>query len=162
MLTVTDNANAQGLLATYEVGISYAPASSDSDPNGELTFGGVDTSKFTGKLHSVYVFFLIRRTSAEQPVRQVYHVNPAREFLRWHRPVDFLRVRATSHTGHHGRHHRHWHNIDPHCIRLGDNQRIYIFSNAAQIIRRLQRLHCSDWSRTGRVHRLTDHHCRAV
>jgi len=51
--TVTDNAWAQGLLGNYEVGISFAPAHSASEMNGELTFGGVDPSKFTGTIDYV-------------------------------------------------------------------------------------------------------------
>ncbi|EKM51654.1 uncharacterized protein PHACADRAFT_31478 [Phanerochaete carnosa HHB-10118-sp] len=39
-----------GLLDAYEVGIAFAPPNSTSDPNGELTFGGVDSSKFNGDL----------------------------------------------------------------------------------------------------------------
>ena len=57
--TVTDNAFAQGLLASKEVGISFAPTTSTSDPNGQLTFGGVDTSKFTGPLTTVFVVFAL-------------------------------------------------------------------------------------------------------
>ncbi|KIP05511.1 hypothetical protein PHLGIDRAFT_119740 [Phlebiopsis gigantea 11061_1 CR5-6] len=51
--TVTDNAFTQGLLASKEVGISFAPTTNESDPNGQLTFGGIDTSKFTGSLTTV-------------------------------------------------------------------------------------------------------------
>ena len=53
--TVTDNAFSLGLLDTKEVGISFAPTTSLNDANGELTFGGVDTSKFDGELTFVYV-----------------------------------------------------------------------------------------------------------
>ena len=51
--TVTDNAFSQGSIGTKEVGISFAPTTSLSDPNGELTLGGIDTDKFTGPLQFV-------------------------------------------------------------------------------------------------------------
>ena len=52
--TVTDNAFSLGLLDTKEVGISFAPTSSLSDANGELTFGGIDSSKYIGDITFVY------------------------------------------------------------------------------------------------------------
>ena len=52
--TVTDNAFAQGLIDAHEVGISFAPTTSLEITNGELTFGGIDSSKFTGPLNFVY------------------------------------------------------------------------------------------------------------
>lgn len=57
--TVTDNAFTQGLLASKEVGISFAPTTNESDPNGQLTFGGIDTSKFTGSLTTVFVISIL-------------------------------------------------------------------------------------------------------
>ncbi|THH17739.1 hypothetical protein EUX98_g9068 [Antrodiella citrinella] len=48
--TVTDNAFSQGLISEDIVGISFAPTTSLSDTNGEITFGGVDASKFTGDI----------------------------------------------------------------------------------------------------------------
>ncbi|PIL28667.1 transporter [Ganoderma sinense ZZ0214-1] len=51
--TVTDNAFTQGLISAHEIGISFEPSSSLNNANGELTFGGVDTSKFTGPLNFV-------------------------------------------------------------------------------------------------------------
>ncbi len=53
--TVTDNAFTLGLIGTKEVGISLEPTTSLSVTNGELVFGGIDTSKFTGNLLSVSV-----------------------------------------------------------------------------------------------------------
>lgn len=38
--TVTDNLYTQGTIPVDAVGIYYAPTTSDSDTNGELTFGG--------------------------------------------------------------------------------------------------------------------------
>ncbi|OCH85902.1 aspartic peptidase A1 [Obba rivulosa] len=48
--TVTDNAFSQGLISAHEVGISFEPTTSESSTNGELTFGGTDSSKFTGSI----------------------------------------------------------------------------------------------------------------
>ncbi|GJE97834.1 aspartic peptidase A1 [Phanerochaete sordida] len=48
--TITDNAWALGLLDAYEVGISFEPPTNTSDANGQLTFGGVDESKFDGSI----------------------------------------------------------------------------------------------------------------
>ncbi|OCH85903.1 aspartic proteinase precursor [Obba rivulosa] len=48
--TVTDNAFSQGLISAHEVGISFEPTTSDTSTNGELTFGGTDSSKFTGSI----------------------------------------------------------------------------------------------------------------
>ncbi|KAI9070303.1 acid protease [Trametes sanguinea] len=51
--TVTDNAFTQGLIPAHEIGISFAPTQSLEATNGELTFGGIDESKFTGPLNFV-------------------------------------------------------------------------------------------------------------
>ncbi|KAI1786242.1 family A1 protease [Ganoderma leucocontextum] len=51
--TVTDNAFTQGLISAHEIGISFEPTSSLDNANGELTFGGIDTAKFTGPLNFV-------------------------------------------------------------------------------------------------------------
>ncbi|VDB86599.1 unnamed protein product [Peniophora sp. CBMAI 1063] len=48
--TVTDNLFAQGIISTEVVGVSFQPTTSDSVTNGELTFGGTDSSKFTGDI----------------------------------------------------------------------------------------------------------------
>ncbi|KAF8330520.1 aspartic peptidase domain-containing protein [Amanita rubescens] len=49
--TVTDNAFSQGLIPAHEIGISFEPTTSAMTRNGELTWGGVDPSKFIGSLH---------------------------------------------------------------------------------------------------------------
>jgi hypothetical protein len=51
--TVTDNAFTNGLISARQVGVSFEPTTSLSVTNGELSFGGADTSKFTGSLHTV-------------------------------------------------------------------------------------------------------------
>lgn len=44
--TVTDNLFSQGTIATECIGICYAPTGKNGEINGELTFGGVDDSKY--------------------------------------------------------------------------------------------------------------------
>ncbi|EIW52039.1 acid protease [Trametes versicolor FP-101664 SS1] len=51
--TVTDNAFSQGLIGAHEIGIAFAPTQSLESTNGELTFGGIDDTKFTGPLSFV-------------------------------------------------------------------------------------------------------------
>lgn len=46
--TVVDNAQNQGLLSAYEIGIYFAPAE-----NGEITFGGTDPTRYTGNISYV-------------------------------------------------------------------------------------------------------------
>lgn len=48
--TVMDNAWSQGLLKNFEIGFAFAPPDSPSDTNGEMTLGGVDSSKFIGDI----------------------------------------------------------------------------------------------------------------
>ena len=52
---MTDNLLSQGTIDTEVLAVSFEPATSDSDANGELTFGGTDSSKFTGDIAYVYV-----------------------------------------------------------------------------------------------------------
>ncbi|TBU41815.1 family A1 protease [Dichomitus squalens] len=51
--TVTENAFSQGLIPERLIGISFEPTTSADQVNGELTFGAIDPSKFTGPLHFV-------------------------------------------------------------------------------------------------------------
>ncbi|KAI0760884.1 acid protease [Trametes elegans] len=51
--TVTDNAFSQGLISAHQIGIAFAPTQSLDTTNGELSFGGIDESKFTGPLNFV-------------------------------------------------------------------------------------------------------------
>ncbi|KZT08195.1 acid protease [Laetiporus sulphureus 93-53] len=48
--TVTQNAYSQGLIDVEEIGVSFEPTTSDSDTNGVITFGGVDSSLYTGDI----------------------------------------------------------------------------------------------------------------
>lgn len=43
--TVTNNLHTQGVISTESIGVYYAPTTSESVVNGELTFGGIDASK---------------------------------------------------------------------------------------------------------------------
>ncbi|KAM6493211.1 aspartic peptidase A1 [Amanita muscaria] len=48
--TVTDNAYSQGSITADQIGISFEPTTSTSVQNGELTWGGVDSTKYTGAI----------------------------------------------------------------------------------------------------------------
>ncbi|KAG1885554.1 aspartic peptidase domain-containing protein [Suillus subluteus] len=48
--TVTDNLHKQGTIIQEVVSVLFEPATSDSDANGELTFGGPDVFKYTGDI----------------------------------------------------------------------------------------------------------------
>ncbi|KAH9837239.1 aspartic peptidase domain-containing protein [Rhodofomes roseus] len=48
--TVTDNLYSQGTISTEVLAVSFEPTTSDSVTNGELTFGGTDSSKYTGSI----------------------------------------------------------------------------------------------------------------
>ncbi|KAG2155794.1 acid protease [Suillus bovinus] len=51
--TVTDNLYAQGTISSNLLGISYEPSSTSDVANGELTFGGTDSTKYTGTLNTI-------------------------------------------------------------------------------------------------------------
>ncbi|GJE89616.1 aspartic peptidase A1 [Phanerochaete sordida] len=48
--TVTDNLLSQGTISTEVVAVSFEPTTQESVTNGELTFGGTDSTKFTGSI----------------------------------------------------------------------------------------------------------------
>ncbi|KAI0962223.1 hypothetical protein AcV7_001110 [Taiwanofungus camphoratus] len=48
--TVTDNLYSQGVIDSDIVAVSFQPTTSESDTNGELTFGGTDSSQYTGSI----------------------------------------------------------------------------------------------------------------
>ncbi|KIK55673.1 hypothetical protein GYMLUDRAFT_175162 [Collybiopsis luxurians FD-317 M1] len=58
--TVTDNLFAQGTIAQNLVAVSFAPTDAEVDNNGELTFGGTDSTKFTGEITFVMILTLCR------------------------------------------------------------------------------------------------------
>ncbi|OBZ71216.1 Polyporopepsin [Grifola frondosa] len=51
--TVTDNLFAQGTISEDSIGIFYEPTTTEGATNGELTFGGTDSTKYTGAITSV-------------------------------------------------------------------------------------------------------------
>ena len=58
---VTDNLFSQGTITSNEVSVSFEPTQQLDNVNGELTFGGTDSSKFTGAItfacvHSLWNF----------------------------------------------------------------------------------------------------------
>jgi hypothetical protein len=53
--TVTDNLFEQGTIGQKLVAMSFEPTTSLLVGNGEMTFGGVDPTKFTGEITYVYV-----------------------------------------------------------------------------------------------------------
>ncbi|OJA14484.1 hypothetical protein AZE42_06067 [Rhizopogon vesiculosus] len=48
--TVMNNALSQGLIQEEILGVSFAPATSYNDTNGALTYGGIDSSLYTGEI----------------------------------------------------------------------------------------------------------------
>ena len=52
---MTDNLFAQGIITQDLVSVSFEPTSSPEIVNGELTFGGTDSSKFSGSINFVCV-----------------------------------------------------------------------------------------------------------
>jgi hypothetical protein len=51
--TIMDNLFNQKKIPANQYALSFQPSSTKSDPNGEITFGGIDESKFTGALSYV-------------------------------------------------------------------------------------------------------------
>ncbi len=49
--TVTDTAWYSGLLDARVISIFFRPSNTIDSKNGELTFGGIDKTKFKGPLH---------------------------------------------------------------------------------------------------------------
>jgi cathepsin E len=48
--TVTDNLFSSGVISTNSIGISFNPTNSENALNGEITWGGTDSSKLTGAI----------------------------------------------------------------------------------------------------------------
>lgn len=53
--TVTNNLFEQGTIGQNLIAVSFEPTTSPFVRNGELTFGDVDATKFTGEITYVYV-----------------------------------------------------------------------------------------------------------
>jgi len=49
--TVTDNLFHQGKIQKNQVAVSFVPTNSFPTVNGELTFGGVDSTKYIGEIN---------------------------------------------------------------------------------------------------------------
>ena len=56
---VTDNLFTQGVISSNLVAVSFEPATSEQSTNGEVTFGGTDSSKFTGSISFTLVLILV-------------------------------------------------------------------------------------------------------
>jgi cathepsin E len=73
--TVTDNLFSQGLIPTNQVGISLEPATAASVTNGELTWGGTDSTKFTGSITytwvKLHVFITVLSDLVPRPITTV-------------------------------------------------------------------------------------------
>jgi cathepsin E len=48
--TVTDNLFSSGAISAHEIGISFEPSITGNDLNGEISWGGTDSTKFTGSI----------------------------------------------------------------------------------------------------------------
>ena len=55
--TVTDNLSSAGSISANTIGISFQPTTSEEVLNGELTWGGTDSSKYTGTITYMFVSF---------------------------------------------------------------------------------------------------------
>lgn len=71
--TVTDNLFSQKTTSAHSVAVSFEPTTSDAVTNGELTFGGTDSSKFTGSI----TFVPITSTS---PASEFWGINESINF----------------------------------------------------------------------------------
>ncbi|EIW53588.1 acid protease [Trametes versicolor FP-101664 SS1] len=71
--TVTDNLFSQGLITQNLVSVSFEPSQQEDNVNGELTFGGTDSSKFTGSIN----FAPLTRTS---PASEFWGINQSIRF----------------------------------------------------------------------------------
>ena len=80
--TVPDNLVAQGSISNEIIGISFEPASSQSTTNGQLTFGGVDSTKFTGDVTYTYAYSIQFLPSSARltDCRPLTRTEPAAEY----------------------------------------------------------------------------------
>ena len=79
--TVTDNLFSQGTISANEIGISFEPTDGIDVTNGELSFGGIDESKFTGPLNFVYVISDMTFPITEVKERPITTTLPAASFV---------------------------------------------------------------------------------
>ncbi|KAJ6580000.1 aspartic peptidase A1 [Mycena vulgaris] len=66
--TVTDNLFRQGTITSNEISISFEPTTQEQAVNGEITWGGTDSSKFTGNIRFTPV-------TATEPAAQFWGIN---------------------------------------------------------------------------------------
>ncbi|KAF4611714.1 hypothetical protein D9613_004262 [Agrocybe pediades] len=71
--TVTDNLFKNGVISANEIGISFEPSITGDDLNGELTWGGTDSSKLTGSIG----FIPLTTTS---PANEFWGINQSIKF----------------------------------------------------------------------------------
>jgi len=71
--TVTDNLFSQGTISAHEIAVSFEPLTQLNQLNGELTWGGTDSSKFTGSI----TFTPITSTS---PSNEFWGINESIEY----------------------------------------------------------------------------------
>ena len=77
---VTHDLFATGFIGFEMVAISFEPTVGVDDVSGELTFGGVDTSKFIGDINVAYVSLLlcvfIQIIDSQQPFYDYFTIVP--------------------------------------------------------------------------------------
>lgn len=79
--TVTQNLYTQGKISEEVVGVFFAPTTTDVSTNGELTFGGVDSTKYTGTLTYTSVFSFLFFTHLSELFQSPDHNLPCRILL---------------------------------------------------------------------------------
>lgn len=92
--TVQDNLFNQGAVKENKVGICFFPATPGNLTDGEITFGGVDSTKFNEPLSYVYGIIKVRARNHllnlfSVQTNHVYH--PCQQ-IRGYRPIYYLRV----------------------------------------------------------------------
>lgn len=111
--TVTDNLLSQGIIQTETIGISYVPSTSASNvANGELTFGGTDSTKYVCLLDSD-IFFLMKRQIYEFDQLRSHNPNVTSKQLLGYRSGGDLRDINTDFE-YNRWNRRHWHHLAPH------------------------------------------------
>lgn len=129
---MTDNLFSQGRITENLVAVSFEPSQQEDNVNGELTFGGTDSSKFTGSINFAYVAAPFAWDAAALTRKrchpfacacagcanafsllQAAHAHVARVRVLGHQPVDPL-WHEHEHPVQHRRHRRHRHHPHPH------------------------------------------------
>ncbi|PAV14862.1 acid protease [Pyrrhoderma noxium] len=66
--TVTDNLLSQGTISEEVIGVYFAPTTSEETTNGELTFGGIDSSRISGSVSYTSI-------TSTSPARDYWGIN---------------------------------------------------------------------------------------